>query len=249
MALPLLDYPLASRNHRVAGFEVAGEEQSRLVALNQLTSVQDVDAVITAAYRQIFNEQQMLASNRQPLLESQLRAGQMTVRDFIQGLLMSDSFRRRNYECNDNYRFAQMCIQRVLGREVYGEKEKLAWSIVLATQGLQGFVEALLNSEEYRENFGTDMVPYQRRRILPQRAQGEVTFAHTPRYAATHLAQLQSLGNDFSPSRSLPLSVYGDGLPSEGVRKIGAAVTVAGAIALGALTLAVVFSWFGWIQL
>lgn len=29
-----------------------------------------------------------------------------------------------------------MCIQRVLGRDVYNDREKLAWSIVLATKGL-----------------------------------------------------------------------------------------------------------------
>ncbi len=68
-----------------------------------------------------------------------------------------------------------MCVQRLLGRDVYQEQEKLAWSIVLATSGLQGFIDALLDSEEYMNNFGYDTVPYQRRRILPQRGSGEFT--------------------------------------------------------------------------
>ena len=58
----------------------------------------------------------------------------------------------------------------------------MSWSIVLATKGLQGFVDELLNSDEYLTNFGDSIVPYQRRRILPQRSQGEVTFAHMARY-------------------------------------------------------------------
>ena len=94
-----------------------------------------MDALISAAYRQIFNEQQLLKSNRQTFLESQLRFGQLSVRDFIRGLATSDPFRQRNYECNNNYRFVQMCVQRILGREVYSDREKLAWSIVLATKG------------------------------------------------------------------------------------------------------------------
>ena len=104
--------------------------------------------------------------------------------------MLSDSFRRLTYDCNNNYRFVEICIQRVLGRSVYDEREKLAWSIVLATQGLQGFVEQLLNSEEYLSNFGDTIVPYQRRRILPQRAQVEVTFEHMARYGSDYRDRL-----------------------------------------------------------
>ena len=174
MSIPLLEYSPTSQNHRVTGYEVPGEEQPKIYSSENLLSAAEMDELIHAAYHQVFNEQQMLRSNRQRELESQLRNGQITVRDFIQGLVLSESFRRRNYEVNNNYRFVQMCVQRLLGRDVYQEKEKLAWSIVLATSGLQGFVEALLNSEEYINNFGYDTVPYQRRRILPQRASGEL---------------------------------------------------------------------------
>ena len=106
----------------------------------------------------------------------------ITVKSFIRGLLLSDSFRRLNYDCNNNYRFVELCIQRVLGRYVYDEREKLAWSIVLATKGLQGFVDELLNTEEYLDNFGEHTVPYQRRRILPQRVEGDLPFARMARY-------------------------------------------------------------------
>ncbi len=87
-----------------------------------------------------------------------------------------------------------MCIQRLLGREVYGEQEKIAWSIVIATKGLPGFIDALLDSQEYLENFGYDTVPYQRRRILPQRVNGQLPFARMPRYGADHRQQLESMG-------------------------------------------------------
>ena len=43
----------------------------------------------------------------------------------------------------------------------------------MATKGLQGFIDALLDSEEYLTNFGYNTVPYQRRRVLPGRAEGE----------------------------------------------------------------------------
>jgi phycobilisome rod-core linker protein len=190
MTIPLLSYSLSSQNQRVDGFEIPGDEQPRIYTLDNLPQGTEMDEIIWAAYRQIFNEQQMLASNRQTTLESQLRARQITIRDFIRGLVLSDSFRRLNYDTNNNYRFVEMCIQRVLGRNIYNNREPLAWSIVLATQGLQGFVDALLNSEEYLENFGNGTVPYQRRRILPQRSQGELPFARMARYDQYHLNKI-----------------------------------------------------------
>ncbi|MEM7557215.1 MAG: phycobilisome rod-core linker polypeptide [Cyanobacteria bacterium P01_A01_bin.84] len=182
MAIPLLDYSPSSQNQRVAGYEVAGEEKPRIYSTNTLPTSGEMDELIRAAYYQVFHEQQMLASNRQPFLESQLTSGQISVKEFIQGLANSDSFRRLNYESNNNYRFVEICIQRLLGRSVYDEREKLAWSIVIATKGLQGFVNDLLNSQEYIDNFGEDTVPYQRRRVLPQRMIGELPFARMARY-------------------------------------------------------------------
>lgn len=190
MTIPLLSYSLSSQNQRVDGFEIPGDEQPKIYTLDNLPEGTEMDELIWAAYRQIFNEQQMLASHRQIALESQLRAGQITIRDFIRGLVLSDSFRRLNYDTNNNYRFAEMCIQRVLGRNVYNDREPIAWSIVLATQGLQGFIDELLNSEEYLDNFGNGTVPYQRRRILPQRSQGELPFARMARYDQYHLSKL-----------------------------------------------------------
>lgn len=193
MTLPLLTYPLSSQNQRVEGYEIFGDEQPRIYTINTSPKGAEVDEIIYAAYRQIFNEQQLLQHHRQVVLESQLRSHQITIREFIRGLILSDSFRRLNYECSSNYRFVEMCIQRVLGRNVYNNREKLSWSIILATQGVQGFIDALLSSEEYQTHFGDNTVPYQRRRILPQRSLGELPFARTPRYEQYDLNQLQSL--------------------------------------------------------
>lgn len=191
MAIPLLEYAPKSQNQRVAGYEKAGEEKPRIYTTDNLLSPIETEDLIWAAYRQIFSEHQILKSNRQTFLESQLKYGQITVRDFIRGLATSDAFRRLNYEPNSNYRFVELCVQRILGRDVYSEREKIAWSIVLATKGLEGFVDALVSSDEYLSNFGDNTVPYQLRRILPQRAKGETPFnLKTPRYEAYHRAQL-----------------------------------------------------------
>lgn len=247
MTLPLLAYAPSSQNQRVEGYEVPGDEQSGIFTLEQNHAPEEVDALITAAYRQVFHEQQMLKSNRQMLLESQLRGGLISVKDFVRGLVISDAFRTWNYEVNNNYRFAELCVQRLLGRNVYDEKETLAWSIVLATKGVEGLVNALMSSEEYVTNFGDRTVPYQRRRVLPQRSQGELPFERIPRYTRDHLTTLESLGYDFSSDRRL---AQGDWMETPAaVRKVAGAVTAGLAIFFTLIAVAVVLSWFGWITI
>jgi len=253
MSIPLLEYSPTSQNHRVIGYEIPGDEQPKIYNSENLLSGAEMDALIAAAYRQVFNEQQLLQSNRQKELESQLRARQITVRDFIQGLLLSESFQRRNYEVNNNYRFVQMCVQRLLGRDVYNDKEKLAWSIILATSGLQGFVDALLNSEEYMSNFGYDIVPYQRRRILPQRANGNLPFARMPRYGEDHRAILEEMGyfRPDLPSVKLPVVTWDwqQSSSAVGIRMTGAIISILGSLLVSALFVLIALSAWGFIQL
>ncbi len=236
MTIPLLSYSPTSQNQRVAGYEIFGDEQPRNYNTENLLSAADLDNLIRAAYRQIFNEQQMLQSNRQKTLESQLRNAQITVRDFIRGLLLSDPFVTRNYQPNNNYRFVEMCVQRVLGRKVYSDQEKMAWSIVVATKGLGGFVDELLNTEEYLNNFGYDIVPYQRRRILPSQCQGELPFARMPRYGADYRTKLEEIGY-FRPLKPTYYWAWQQPPYPAWVRLTGKVITLTGA---GLLTIGVI---------
>lgn len=189
MSLPLLKYAPSSQNQRVAGFEVGTDEQPKIYNTENMLSPLEMDDLIWAAYRQMFFH--AFKSDRQVVLESQLRNGQITVRDFIRGLALSETYRSSFYDKNSNYRFVEQTVQRILGRDPYSEQEKIAWSIVVATKGITGFVDALLDSEEYIDAFGYNTVPYQRRRNLPSRAAGEIPFnIKSPRYDAYHRAQL-----------------------------------------------------------
>jgi phycobilisome rod-core linker protein len=180
MSIPLLEYAPSSQNSRVKGYEVAGDEQARIFSTDNLLSSGQISDLIEAAYRQIFFH--AFAADREKFLESQLRSGQITVRDFIRGLCLSNTFTNSFYNLNSNYQFVTHCVQKVLGRDVYNDAEKIAWSIVIATKGRAGFINDLLNSNEYLENFGDSIVPFQRRRVLPSGA-SELPFnIQSPRY-------------------------------------------------------------------
>jgi phycobilisome rod-core linker protein len=180
MPIPLLEYAPSTQNSRISGYEVPSDEQPRVFSTDNLLSSGQISDLIEAAYRQIFFH--AFASDREKFLESQLRSGQITVRDFIRGLCLSNTFTNSFYNLNSNYRFVEHCVQKVLGRDVYNQAEKIAWSIVVATKGRAGFINDLLNSNEYLENFGDNIVPFQRRRVLPSGA-SELPFnIQSPRY-------------------------------------------------------------------
>ncbi len=164
MAIPLLAIKPSSQNHRVSGFEISNEDTPTIYRSEDLTDSGSIKALIWAAYRQIFSEHVILESNRQTCLESQFNNQQISVRDLIRGFGKSETFYRLVVEPNSNYRIVEIVLKRFLGRAPYNEGEKIAWSIEIANNGIDGFVDKVVNSEEYFQNFGETTVPYQRRR-------------------------------------------------------------------------------------
>lgn len=179
MDLPLLAYKPTTQNHRVASFGIAdqNEDSPYIYRLEDATSYPEIREVIWACYRQVFSEHATLAFNRQVTLESQLVNRVITVRDFIRGLAKSERFYNTVVAVNDNYRLVDVCLRRFLGRSAYNEEEKIAWSIKIGTLGFYGFIDALLDSEEYTNAFGDFTVPYQRKRM-----EGRPFNLVTPRY-------------------------------------------------------------------
>lgn len=179
MALPLLQYKPSSQNQRVKSFGKSdqNEDTPYIYRLEDVSSYTDIQNIIWAGYRQVFSEHEILSFNRQKNLESQLKNGSITVRDFIRGLAQSEAFYRLVVSVNNNYRLVEICLKRLLGRAPYSKDEEIAWSIKIATLGFKGFVDALVDSQEYTENFGENTVPYQRKRM-----EGRPFNLVTPRY-------------------------------------------------------------------
>ncbi|MCG6133161.1 MAG: phycobilisome rod-core linker polypeptide [Nostoc sp. LLA-1] len=164
MTIPLLEYKPSSQNQRVPGYEVPNEDTPRIYRIEDYAYDGEVQELIWAAYRQVFSEHEILKFYRQSNLESQVKNRAITVRDFIRGLAKSESFRNLVVQTNSNYRLVEIALKRLLGRTSYNKDEEIAWSIKIATLGWDGFVDALIDSQEYQTNFGENIVPFQRRR-------------------------------------------------------------------------------------
>jgi phycobilisome rod-core linker protein len=239
MSLPLLSAPPLSQNARVKTFAVGGDESPRRIHAPQGLDAAAIDEVIEQAYRQIFFH--ALKVDREPALESQLRSGAISVKDFIRGLVLSRKFMNDFYRCNSNYRLVDQIVGRLLGRPVHGEKERIALSILIAEQGLAGLADHLLDSEEYRQAFGQDTVPYQRSRVLPGRTQAtSLPFNQlAPRYGAywrdRTASRFPSGSNPWTPGFARPAWLADQ--PSPLARRLWQNLVAAGGFALTGLLL------------
>jgi phycobilisome rod-core linker protein len=183
VALPLLKYAPTTQNSRVNALRVGSDEDPKAASMDKAMDREDQNFVIEAAYRQIFFH--AFKVDRDRTLESQLRDGQLTVRDFIRSLCLSDTFTRSFYNLNSNYKVARHLVEKLLGRPTHGKSEEIAWSAVLMTRGVKGMVDDILDSQEYLDAFGYDTVPYHRNRVVGSRDLGETPFNITsPRYDA-----------------------------------------------------------------
>jgi phycobilisome rod-core linker protein len=181
VAVPLLNYAPTTQNSRVDPLRVGSDEDPRAASMDKAMDREDQNFVIESAYRQIFFH--AFKVDRDRTLESQLRDGQITVRDFIRSLCLSDTFTRSFYNLNNNYKVARHLVEKLLGRPTHGKAEEIAWSAVLMTRGVRGMVDDILDSQEYLDAFGYDTVPYHRNRVVGSREVGETPFNITsPRY-------------------------------------------------------------------
>jgi phycobilisome core-membrane linker protein len=128
-----------------------------------------VKTVISAAYRQIFERDiaPYIVKNEFTSLESKLGNGEITVKEFIEGLGYSNLYLKEFYTPYPNTKVIELGTKHFLGRAPIDQAEIRKYNQILATQGLKAFIAAMLNSAEYRQVFGEDTVPYRRFPTLP----------------------------------------------------------------------------------
>jgi phycobilisome core-membrane linker protein len=129
-----------------------------------------VQNVISAAYRQIFERDiaPYVASSREfKVLESKLGNGEITVKEFIEGLGCSGLYLKEFYTPYPNTKVIELGTKHFLGRAPLDQVEIRKYNQILATQGIRAFIRAMLNTPEYLQAFGEDTVPYNRFTTLP----------------------------------------------------------------------------------
>ncbi len=129
-----------------------------------------VNTVISAAYRQVFERDiaPYVASSREfQVLESKLNNGEITVKDFIEGIGCSGLYLKEFYAPYPNTKVIELGTKHFLGRAPLNQEEIRKYNQILATQGIRAFITAMVNSMEYLQSFNEDVVPYNRYLTLP----------------------------------------------------------------------------------
>ncbi|MBE9115121.1 phycobilisome rod-core linker polypeptide [Lusitaniella coriacea LEGE 07157] len=143
--------------------------QTKIFKLLSLSDKVAVNNAIAAAYRQVFerNLAPYTIQTQFTALESKLSNGEINVKEFIEGLGCSDLYIKQFYTPYPNTKAIELGTKHFLGRAPLNQKEIQTYNQILASQGIRAFIGAMVNSMEYLQVFGEDVVPYRRFPTLP----------------------------------------------------------------------------------
>lgn len=138
-------------------------ENRQKFAMKPGLSTTEKQAVIKAAYRQIF-ERDITRAYGQSIsyLESQVKNGDISMKEFVRRLCKSEIYRKQFYEPFINSRALELAFRHILGRGPSSREEVQDYFSIVSDKGLAGLVDALVDSQEYADYFGEETVPYLR---------------------------------------------------------------------------------------
>ena len=120
--------------------------------------------VVRAAYRQVFERDIAKAYSQVvcPVEATQVRQGDISMREFIRSLGHSKEYRKQFYGRFSNSRVVELAFRHFLGRGPSSREEFTRYFDIVSAQGLKGLVDSLINTSEYAQVFGEETVPYLR---------------------------------------------------------------------------------------
>lgn len=151
------------------GVGTTRRKPARIYRLTQGTNSPETKQVVDAIYCQVMDlfSGQVPEGLRRSDLDSKLRNGEISVREFVRTLASSDIYRRRFYTPYPNTKVIEFLFRHLLGRAPATQGEIRQYNKLLADGGLKAAVDTMVNSPEYAQYFGEDVVPYPRFPSLP----------------------------------------------------------------------------------
>ncbi|MEC4802653.1 MAG: phycobilisome linker polypeptide [Jaaginema sp. PMC 1079.18] len=122
----------------------------------------DVQSVIRAVYRQVLGNDYIMNSERLTSAESLLRNGYISVRDFVRAVAQSELYKKKFFYNSFQTRFIELNYKHLLGRAPYDESEVIYHLDLYQEEGYAAEIDSYIDSEEYQNNFGENVVPYYR---------------------------------------------------------------------------------------
>lgn len=141
---------------------VSAFSQNKPVELRPFASREDAQFAIQAVYRQVLGNDYIMASERLTSIESLLCNGSITVREFVRAVAKSELYKSKFLYGSFQTRVIELNIKHLLGRAPYDESEVIYHLDLYQNEGFEADIDSYIDSAEYNENFGDDIVPYYR---------------------------------------------------------------------------------------
>ena len=117
---------------------------------------------IKACYKQIYGNLYAMESERSIDSERRLRNGDITIRGFIRDLAKSPFYRFHYFEKVNQKKSIEFIFFHILGRPIEDQNELIKNIEIISDEGLEYLIDSLIDSLEYAQFFGEDIIPYQR---------------------------------------------------------------------------------------
>mgnify|MGYP005689302179 FL=1 len=121
-----------------------------------------LERTIRDSYRQVYGNLPPTENERCTSLEARLMNGEITVRDFVNGLAKSPFYKKNYFHSVAPQRGIELNFKHLLGRAPLNQAEIQASIKLQAEQGFDALIDSLTDGAEYAEVFGSDIVPYVR---------------------------------------------------------------------------------------
>ena len=122
-------------------------------------SSEALERTIVAAYKQVYGNLPPTENERCTSLEVRLMNGEITVRDFVNGLAKSSFYKENYFHAVAPQRGIELNFKHLLGRAPLNQAEIQESIKLQAEEGFDALIDSLTDCAEYAEVFGSDIVP------------------------------------------------------------------------------------------
>ncbi len=147
-------------------YKILDKESSEInmLQINEFVPNDDDTLLVTinALYRNIFGNLYLMQSERPIDLERKLRNGDITVREFTRKVCKSTIYRNFYFDSISQYKSIKLRYKHILGRPIKSQIEVNQSSNIINNLGFEAHIDFLIDSDEYNNIFGEDIVPYMR---------------------------------------------------------------------------------------
>ena len=126
------------------------------------SSKDEIQTIIRAVYKQVLGNPHVMDSERLVTAESQLNDGSSSVREFVRAVAKSDFYKSRYFEKCGPYRTVELNFQHLLGRAPESQAEVSEHVRRCQEEGFDADIDSYIDSEEYQNAFGENVVPHAR---------------------------------------------------------------------------------------